>query len=94
MISASSRSGSPSSRFAYLSQVKTHTGAATHNTGPVHAGRVRRKSGIPCSQGSSRDTSPIRNGKHHLGDSMSTQSLLELFGTTHLRLYSQLYQIL
>ncbi|KAI0221889.1 CLIP-associating protein 1-B [Lamellibrachia satsuma] len=53
----SSRSGSPSSRLSYLTHVKTHTGT-------VPAGRVRRKSGIPCSQGSSRDTSPVRtNGR-------------------------------
>ncbi|KAK2176940.1 hypothetical protein NP493_630g01004 [Ridgeia piscesae] len=56
----SSRSGSPSSRLSYLTHVKTHTGTAP-------TGRVRRKSGIPCSQGSSRDTSPVRiNGESHV----------------------------
>lgn len=49
-----SRSGSPSSRFSYM----THAAGGT----PGSAGRPRRRSGIPCrSQGASRETSPNRS---------------------------------
>ncbi|KAK2159523.1 hypothetical protein LSH36_151g01044 [Paralvinella palmiformis] len=47
----SSRSGSPSSRFSYLTHIQSNSGISS---------RPRHKSGIPRSQGASRETSPNR----------------------------------
>lgn len=53
-ISAGSRSTSPSSRSSYL----THTGGAARE--PMVTPKGKRRSGIPRSQGTSREASPSR----------------------------------
>ena len=53
IFAASSRSGSPSSRLSYLTHVNSNASASSSS-------RPRRKSGIPRSQGASREGSPSR----------------------------------
>ncbi len=57
---AGSRSGSPTSRLNYITQIASSGTSGTAGGTTSTTGRPRRKSGIPRSQGASREGSPSR----------------------------------